>query len=132
MCRCTPPMTCVLCIAASSLNTHQILSLSAYPFLSYSLAANFYTHLLPTCQVPQWLPRSMGVGSIHCRRDVATHQRRPFVDRTRSCRDISSSKASRGRIVSCRVRPLILRFVRCLRKHFALRSARKKAKKTFT
>ena len=44
----------------------------------------------------------MGVGSIHGRRDVATHQRRPFVNRTRGCKDISSSKASRGRVVSGR------------------------------
>ena len=34
----------------------------------------------------------MGVGSIHGRRDVATHQRRSFVNRTRGCRDISSPK----------------------------------------
>ena len=85
-------MTCVICIAAWSLNTHQIWSLSAYPFLSYSLAANFYTPSLCTCHVPQWLPRWMGVGSIHGRRDVATHQRRSFVNRTRGCRDISSPK----------------------------------------
>ena len=45
----------------------------------------------------------MCVGSIHGRRDdVATHQRRPLVNRTRRCRDISSSKASGGRVVSCR------------------------------
>ena len=39
----TPPITCVICIAAWSLNTHRIWSLSAKPFLSYSLAANFDT-----------------------------------------------------------------------------------------
>ena len=55
-----------------------------------------------TLHVPQWLPRWMGVGSIHGRRDVATHQRRPFVNRTRGCRDISSSKASRSRVGPCR------------------------------
>ena len=32
-----------------------------------------------TSHVPQWLPRWMGVGSIHGKRDVATHQRRSFV-----------------------------------------------------
>ena len=36
-------MTCVICIAAWSLNTHQIWSQSAEPFLSYSSAANFDT-----------------------------------------------------------------------------------------
>ena len=100
-CRCTLPMTCVICIAAWSLNTQQIWSQSAYPFLSYSLAANFYTPSLCTCHVPQWLPIWMGVGSIHCRRDVATHQGRPFINRTCGRRDISSSRVSRGRVVSC-------------------------------
>ena len=42
-CWCTPPMTCITCIAAWSLNTYHIWSLSAEPFLSYSLAANFDT-----------------------------------------------------------------------------------------
>ena len=109
-----------------SLNIHQILSLSAYPFPSYSLAANFYSPSLCTCHMPQWLPRWTGVGSIHGRRDAATHQRRPFVNQTRGCRDISPSKASRGRVVSCCVGPLILSFVRYLRRNFtpcfALRS----------
>ena len=57
-----------------------------------SLAANFYIPSLSTCQVPQWLPRWMGVGSIHGRRDVVTHQRRPFVYQARGCRDISRQK----------------------------------------
>ena len=52
--------------------------------------------------MPHWLPRWICVGSIHGRRDVATHQRRLFVNRTRGCRDISSSKVSRGRVVSSR------------------------------
>ena len=43
MCRCTLPMACVTCIAAWSLITHQMWSLSAEPFLSYSLAAKFDT-----------------------------------------------------------------------------------------
>ena len=38
------PRTCVICVAPWSLNTHQIWSQSAEPFLSYSLAANFDTH----------------------------------------------------------------------------------------
>ena len=36
------------------------------------------------------------------RRDVATHQRRTFVNRARGCRDISSSKVSWGRVGSGR------------------------------
>ena len=35
-CRCTPPITCVICIVAWSVNTYQILPASAHPFLSYS------------------------------------------------------------------------------------------------
>ena len=42
-CRCTPPTNCVICTAAWSLDTHQIWSLCAEPFLIYSLAANFDT-----------------------------------------------------------------------------------------
>ena len=67
-----------------STHTHEILSVSAYPFLCQSLVANFYTPSLCTCHVLQWLPRWMGVGSIHGRGDVATHRRRPFVIRTRA------------------------------------------------
>ena len=40
-------------IPTCRLKTHHILSLSAYPFLSYSLAANFYTPSLCTCHVQQ-------------------------------------------------------------------------------
>ena len=98
-----PTHDLLTCIASWSLNTHQIWSQSAFSFLIYSLMAKFYTPSLCTCHVPQWLPRWMGVGSIHGRRDVATHQRRPFVNQTRGCRDISSSKASWGRVGSCRV-----------------------------
>ena len=47
----------------------------------------------------------MGIGSIHGRRDVATHQRRPLVHGIRGCRDISSSKASRCRVGLCRAGP---------------------------
>ena len=79
-CRCTPPMTCVICIVAWSLNTHQILSPSAHPFLSYGLAANFNTPSLCTCHVPRWLPRWMGVSSIHDRKNVATHERKLLFD----------------------------------------------------
>ena len=107
-CRCTvtPSMTCVICIAALSLNTHQIWSLLAYPLLIYSLAAsNFYTPSLCTYHVPQWLSRWMGVGSFCSRRGVAAHQTRPFVNRTRGRRAMSSSKASRGRGVTCRAVP---------------------------
>ena len=98
-------MTCALCIATWSLNTHQIWSQSAKPFLSYSVAANFYIPSLCTCHVRQCLPRWIGVGSMRSIRGVATHQRRPFVDRTRGCRgcvDPWLSKASRVRVVSCR------------------------------
>ena len=44
MCRCTPPITCALCTATWSLNTHQIWSQSVEHFLSYSPAGNFDTH----------------------------------------------------------------------------------------
>ena len=81
-CGYTPPMNCVICIVAWSLNTHQILSPSAHPFLSYSLAATFDTHPLCKCRVPHWLPRWMDAGSIHRRRNVATHERKPFVKQT--------------------------------------------------
>ena len=93
-CRCTPvtpPMTCVICIAAWSLNTHQMLLPSAHLFPSYRLAANFDALSLCTCHVPQWLPRWMGVGSIHDRKNVATRKRKPLVKRTRGCRDIGKS-----------------------------------------
>ena len=41
--RCTPPVTCLICIAAWSIKTRQIWSQSAEPFLSYSLAVKFDT-----------------------------------------------------------------------------------------
>ena len=98
---CTPPMTSVICIVAWSLNTHKILSLSACPFLSYSLAANFYTPSLCSCHVPQWLPRRMGVGSIHGKKDVATHQRRLF----QSNLWLQRYKLVKSVTASCRVGP---------------------------
>ena len=73
-----PPMSCVICTVAWSLSTHRIRSQSAYPLLSYSLATSSYIPSLCTCHVPQQLIRWMGVGSLHGRRDVATHQRGPF------------------------------------------------------
>ena len=51
------------------------------------------------------LPRWIGVVPIHGRREVAAHQRISFVNRTCGCRNISSSKASLDRAVSCRVGP---------------------------
>ena len=44
------------------------------------LAANFYTPSLGTCHVSQWLPRWMGVGSIHGSKNVATYERKLFVN----------------------------------------------------
>ena len=49
---------------------------------------------LCTPHVLQWSPRWVDIGTIHGRRNVATHHRKPLVNRTRGCRDISSSKAS--------------------------------------
>ena len=53
--------------------------------------------------MPQWPTRWMVGDFIHGRRDLATHQRRPFVNQIRGSRYISSSKASQGNVVSCRV-----------------------------
>ena len=88
-----PPVTCVICVAARSPNAHQILSPSAHPFLSYSLAANFDNPSLCTCHVPQWLFRWMGVDCIHGRKNVSTPERKPFVKRICGCWNISLAKA---------------------------------------
>ena len=58
-CRCTPPMTCAMCIITWSVTAHQVRSQSSEPFLSYSLAT--YSHTLhaarATCQAnPQMSP----------------------------------------------------------------------------
>ena len=108
-CRCTPPMTCVICISVRCLNTHQICWLSAYPFLSYGLPANFTPPHFARATY-QCLHKWVGVGSIHGRRDVATNQRWLFVNQPLGCKGISSSKASRGRVGQCHAGPLVLRF----------------------
>ena len=110
MCSCAGvPVTCIICIAAWSLNTHQTWSQSAKPFLSFSSVANFDTLYVARAT---WLPKWMGVGSIQGRSDAATHQRRPFVNRTHGCRNISSSKASWDRVAHTQFCPLITKELR--------------------
>ena len=81
-------------------NPLYIISFIYVPFPSYALDT-FRDTLRRTCHVRRSLSGRVKVIWIHGRRNVASHQRRPHVKRTCGCRDISSSKASRGRVGWC-------------------------------
>ena len=110
-CICTPPMTCVIFIAAWSLNTHQISSVSAYPFLSYSLRPIFTPPHFANVTCHSGCPSQMDGCWFHSRwkgcsypSKKTVYQSDPWLQR------LSSSKESRDRVVSGRAGPLILRF----------------------
>ena len=100
-----PPMAYVICIPTWSLSTHQILSLSAYPFLSYSLVANSYSPHFARATCYTGYPYGWVLVSFTVR-DAAIHQGRPFVNRTRSCRDISKSVTGSCRAAHTQICPL--------------------------
>ena len=73
----------------------QIWGRSARPFPSYS-SVKFRDIPPPSpLHAPRdtLTPRSVEVGSVHGRRNVATQERKPFVERTCGCWDISLWKA---------------------------------------
>ena len=77
----TPPMTCVIHIATWCLNTHQIWSQLAEPFLSYSLAAKFDTiHAVRgTCQGdPKYDPNPAVIWAAHTQIFPINHGRTRF------------------------------------------------------
>ena len=109
----TSSMACVTCIAAWSLIKHQIWSLSAEPFLSYSIAAKLDTpnaHALPTRVTPQ-------MSRVHL---LPTFIEWTYHSVKTACKSDYSFVDISFLIVSPLPagRPLVLRFVRYLRKNF--------------
>ena len=77
--------------------TYQIWARSAKPFPSYSTVKFHNIPSLCTCHVLHSTPRSVKVWSTHGRRNVATHERKPSVNRTCGCWAITLAKAWPGR-----------------------------------
>ena len=103
----THDLCCIMHRGFVSKRTHQILRLSAYPFLSYSLPANFYTPSVCRCHVPHCLSTLIDdVGSIHGRGDVA------FPSKKTACQNdplLQKCKLVKSATGSCRAGPLILK-----------------------
>ena len=91
MCECTPPMTFVKHLGNDSKSTHQISTQSSQP-LQRNSRRNICDALQAaraTCHSRQWALTWFSIGPIHGRRDGATHQRRPLVNRAYSSRGIT-------------------------------------------
>ena len=102
-CRCTPTMTCVICIAAWSLIIYQIWLQSADPSLSYSSAANFDTlHAARdavTAQMDGCWFHSRQKGCGYPSKSVC--QLDPWLQRYKLVKSVTGS----GRVGPCRVEP---------------------------